>query len=92
MGQMSAPRIDELEVAIRRYLVDTFLGGGEASDVTVSTPLISGGVIDSVARLSLINHLEAEYGIEIQAHEAHASHMDTIAQIAQLVRAKMGGT
>lgn len=85
----SPPSIDELQAAIRQYLVQEFLAGAGASDLTFSTPLISGGVIDSVARLRLINHLEDAYGIEIHAHEAHADRMDTIAQIAQLVREKM---
>lgn len=80
--------LSEIEADVRRFLIEEFLLEDDG-ELTRSTPLISGGILDSIARLKLVSYLEGQYGIEIQAHEAHEESMDTIELIAKLVASKL---
>ena len=67
----------------------TAIGTGvDPSELTDTTPLITGGVLDSIATLKLVMFIEERYGISLQAHEVDPEHLDTISQIAQLIRSK----
>ena len=50
---------------------------------------MTGGILDSLATLKLVSFLEEQYGITVQAHEADVEHLDTVEDIAALVRSKM---
>jgi acyl carrier protein len=73
---------------VRTYILREFLPGVAASELTDTTPLISGGILDSLATVKLVAALEERYGIEIQAHEASITHFNTVADIAALVESK----
>lgn len=75
---------------VRQYILEEFLPGVEASELTESTPLISGGILDSIATVKLVAVLEERYSIEIQAHEASIDHFDNVKDIADLVVSKLG--
>jgi acyl carrier protein len=73
---------------VRGYILKEFLPGVPASELTDTTPLISGGILDSLATVKLVAVLEERYKIEIEAHEASITHFNTVADIASLVREK----
>lgn len=73
---------------VKDYILHEFLPGENPEALTDSTPLISGGVLDSLATLKLVSFLEEKFGIQIEAHEADVEHLNTIADIAALVQAK----
>jgi acyl carrier protein len=74
--------------AVRTFILDEFLPGEDPSQLTETTLLISGGILDSLATIKLVTFLEERFKITIQAHEADADHMDTLADIAKLVASK----
>jgi acyl carrier protein len=74
--------------SVKEYILDEFLPGENPDDLTDDLPLISGGILDSIATLKLILHLEEKYGIVIEAHEADKEHLDTIRSIADLIHSK----
>ncbi len=80
---------DPLASAIRAYILDAFLPGADASELTDDMSLISSGILDSLATVRLVAWLEEQYHIEIAAHEATADHLDSVDQIVQLVREKI---
>ena len=73
---------------VRTFILDEFLPGEDASQLTETTPLITGGILDSLATIKLVTFLEERFKISVQAHEADADHMDTLADIAKLVASK----
>ena len=79
---------DAIKQSVKNYIMETFLPGENPSELTDDLPLISGGILDSIATLKLIMHLEETFGITLEAHEADREHLDTIDQIAALVAAK----
>ena len=65
-----------------------FLPGEDPAELTESTPLITGGILDSLATMKLVTFLEQQFGFTMQAHETDADHLDTIALIEGLLKAK----
>jgi acyl carrier protein len=74
--------------AVKQFILDEFLPGENPGQLTEITPLITGGILDSLATMKLITFLEDRYGITMDAHEVDPEHLDTIALIEQLVRSK----
>ena len=83
MGQESQVIAD-----VRRFIIDTFLPGEDPGALTATTPLMSAGILDSIATLKLIMFLEERFGIEVEPHEADQEHLNTLEAIDRLVASK----
>lgn len=81
--------METTQATIKDYILSEFLPGESPAALTESTPLITGGILDSLATLKLVSYLEEKYKIQIEAHEADVEHLNTIVSIAALVHAKM---
>ena len=73
---------------IKGYILEQFLPGENPAELTDSTPLITGGILDSLATIKLVVFLEERFKIQIEAHETMVDYLDTITDIAQLVSSK----
>ena len=71
------------------YILQELLPGENPDNLTESTALISGGILDSIATLKFVAFLEEKYGIQVEAHEADVDHFNTIADIASYVQSKL---
>jgi acyl carrier protein len=80
--------VEELKAIIKGYILQEFLPGENPAELTDSTPLITGGILDSLATIKLVVFLEQRFQIKIEAHETMADYLDTVADIAQLVSSK----
>ena len=80
---------DEIERAVKEYVLVEFLPDEKPDALQTSTPLISGGVLDSIATLKLVTHLEDTYGVEFEAHEVGIDHLDTLSAIASIIESKV---
>jgi len=81
--------VDEaIKNTVKEYILKEFLPGERPEELTDDTPLITGGILDSIATLKLVSFLEDRYEIELEAHEASVEHMDTVAQIVGLIESK----
>jgi acyl carrier protein len=81
--------MDDVRVAVRDYILEEFLPGETPDALTDTTPLVTGGILDSLASLKLVAFLEEQYGIEVQAYETNVDNLDTITDIEALVRSKL---
>ena len=79
----------EIKESIKEYILKEFLPGENPAQLTDSTPLITGGILDSLATIKLVVFLEERFRVKIQAHETMVDYLDTIDQIAQLVSSKL---
>ena len=73
---------------INDFILEEVLPGADPAELTPTTPLVTGGVLDSLGTVRLVTFLEERFGIEIQAHETSVDYLDTLNDIAQLVRSK----
>jgi acyl carrier protein len=80
--------IDEKKETVREYILREFLPGEDPAALTEDTPLISGGILDSLATLKLVAFLEESFGIQVEAHEVGQDNLNTIALIADYVESK----
>lgn len=80
--------MDDIKDTVKRYILKEFLPGEPPDDLLDSTPLITGGILDSIATLKVVAFIEEHYSIELQAHEVDVDHLNTIADIADLISSK----
>ena len=80
--------LQEIQDIIKQYILQEFLPGENPAELTDSTPLITGGILDSLATIKLVVFLEQRFQIKIEAHETMADYLDTITDIAKLVNSK----
>ena len=73
---------------IKSFILREFLPGEDPEALTATTPLMSSGILDSLATLKLITFLEQEFDVNIEPHEADEEHFETIDDIWRLVEAK----
>ena len=80
--------MEDIEEAVRGYILKEFLPGEDPNELTDQTPLITGGILDSISTLKLVVFLEENFGITVEAHEAGVDHLDSVRQIVELVAEK----
>jgi acyl carrier protein len=81
--------VTEISSDVHTYVLQEFLPGENPDNLTESTPLMTGGILDSITTLKLVDFLQEKYGIKIEAHEADVDHFDTITDIASLIHSKL---
>ncbi|MBI1800811.1 MAG: acyl carrier protein [Chloroflexi bacterium] len=81
--------IKEIEQAVTQYILKECLSGAKPGELTSSTPLITGGIVDSLGALNLALFLEDQFKIELQGHEVSKDYLNTTASIANLVYSKL---
>ena len=74
--------------AVKSFILSEFLPDEDPNELNDETPLITAGILDSIATLKLVAFIEERYGITLAAHEASIEHLNTIKDIVALVRAK----
>ena len=79
---------EEIKASVRSFILDEFLPGEDPNELTDATPLITGGILDSLATMKLVLFMEERFGVRLEAHETDPEHLDTIADIERLIRAK----
>lgn len=80
--------MEDIQKDVHTFILNEFLPGEDPAELTESTPLITGGILDSITTLKLVVYLEERFGITVEAHEAGVEHLDSIRQIADLIAEK----
>ena len=57
----------DVSETLHAYILREFLPGEDAAELTTNTPLITGGILDSISTLRLVTFLEEHFGITIEA-------------------------
>jgi acyl carrier protein len=78
--------MDDLTKLVRDYVVKEYIEEGDDREVTETTPLISGGIVDSFSMVSLKRFLEKKCGVQIPDADATPVAFDSVQSIVALVR------
>ena len=78
--------MDELTTVVLNYIIKEYLEEGDDREVTETTPLISGGIVDSFSMVSLKRFLEKKCAIQIPDADATPQAFDSVRSIVALVR------
>jgi acyl carrier protein len=79
----------EIGTEVRQYIVKNFLAGEQDRALEHSTPLVTGGIIDSIGMIGLVGFIEGRFGIEFMPREVDLHNLDTIERIERLVLDKL---
>jgi acyl carrier protein len=80
--------MDDIKTTVHDYILREFLPGEDPSELKDDTPLITGGILDSISTLKLVVFLEEKFGVQLEAFEAGADHLDSVTSIAELIQRK----
>lgn len=86
MSATNQPVIDQ----VKAFVLREFLPGEDAGELKNDTPLMTSGILDSIATLKLVTFLESEFNISVEAHEVDAENLNTLSLIGALVASKKG--
>ena len=78
----------DINAALKTYILDEFLPGEDPAGLTNSTPLMTTGILDSIAVLKVVTFLEEKFGIRIEPHEAVVDNLNTLSDMTRLVMSK----
>jgi acyl carrier protein len=81
----------EIKASVKTYILDEFLPGEDPDELADDTPMITGGVLDSLATLKLVSFLEETFNVSIEAHEVDTENLNTLNDICALVMSKKEG-
>src|SRR5438874_5754946 len=78
----------DIKASLKSFILNEYLPGEDPASLTDTTPLMTTGILDSIAVLTVVNFLESEFGITIEPHEAVVGNLITLSDMAQLVSSK----
>jgi len=78
--------VADITSSVREFIVETFLEE-ETIELTDKTELLTGGIIDSIGTLNLVEYLEDEFDISIEPDDV--KQLATITTITELVTSKI---
>jgi acyl carrier protein len=76
---------EAMKKVLKEFILDEFLPGEKSDSLENDTPLITGGVLDSIATIKLAGFVEDQYGIELPDDALNAEKIDTIDKIVSLI-------
>jgi acyl carrier protein len=79
---------ENIQNSVKEFILQEFLPGEDPDSLTETTPLITGGVLDSIATLKLVMFIEERFGITLQAHETDPDYLDNLALITKTILSK----
>jgi acyl carrier protein len=79
----------QIRDVLRGYLREHHHGDGGDLEWSDTTPLLTYGILDSIAVMQLLTFLEATFDIEFGPRDLDRRRLDTIEQIEELVRRKI---
>ncbi len=77
--------MDEISQAVLDYIKREYLEEDDDRDLTETTPLITGGIVDSFSMVSLKRFLEKKYSVKIPDSDASPEAFDSVKSIVQLI-------
>jgi len=77
--------MDDMQKVVLEYVIEEYVED-EDEEVSVDTPLISGGLVDSFSMVSLKRFLENKYSISIPDDKATPEAFDSVNKICVLVK------
>jgi len=78
----------DIKTTLKTFILNEYLPGEDPSALTDDTPLMTTGILDSIAVLKVVTFLENQFGITIGPREAVVENMNTISDITRLVMSK----
>jgi acyl carrier protein len=80
--------MDDIRQTVHEFILREFLPGESPDELTDDTPLITGGILDSISTLKLVAFIEDHFAVIVEAHEAGVENLDSVGLITRLIAGK----
>lgn len=77
-----------IHTALKDFVLREFLPGESEDSVDIDTPLITGGILDSIATIQYATFVEENFGVELLDHELNSDNIDTLKDMAAIILEK----
>ena len=78
----------DIKATVKTFILNEYLPGEDPAALTDDTPLMTTGILNSIAVLKLVTFLENQFAITIKPHDAVVENLNTLSDIARLVVSK----
>jgi acyl carrier protein len=78
----------DIKTTVKAFILNEYLPGEDPAALTDVTPLMTSGILDSIAVLKVVAFLENQFHITIEPYEAVVENLNTLSDIGQLVMSK----
>jgi acyl carrier protein len=82
--------MNDIAERLRTWIIDHLFDGSAPADLDADTDLIALGVMDSLAIMRTIGHLEADHGVVIDPGDIVPEHFVSLRALADFIAAKAG--
>jgi acyl carrier protein len=79
----------DITATVKTFILNEFLPGEDPAALTDTTPLMTTGILDSIAVIKVVTFLENEFHVMIDPHEAVVENLNTLSDIGRLVTSKI---
>jgi acyl carrier protein len=79
----------EIKAEVRQFIAENVLLGVHQTTIEDATPLITGGLIDSIGMIGFVAFLESRFAVEFMPREIDVHSVDTVERIEELIRRKL---
>ena len=79
----------EIKTEVWKYIAENVLLGVRQTTMEDATPLITGGLIDSIGMIGLVAFLESRFEVEFMPGEIDVHSLDTVERIEETIRKKL---
>jgi len=76
-----------IESAIKSFILEAFLPGANASEISDNADLVTSHIVDSINVLRLVEFMEENFEITVEHDELRK--LTSIANIAEVIRGKL---
>ncbi len=80
--------VDDVKQAVRQFVLDNFMMGGDQSSLADSDSFIEKHIVDSTGFIELVSFLEQTYALRIEDDEMVPDNLDSLQNIARFIHAK----
>lgn len=81
---------EDIREVVRHFILAEFLPGEDHAFLKDSTPLITGGIIDSISTTRLVTHLESTFNVVFDHRDVTVRNFDTVADVVAVTKRKLG--
>jgi acyl carrier protein len=80
--------MEDVREVIRQFILKTYLPGETRENLRDDTPLLTSGILDSLAALTVANFVEREFSVELDVLDTTAERFNRIQDIAATIERK----
>jgi acyl carrier protein len=81
--------MEDVNEVVREFILKTYLPGESRDNLRDVTPLLTSGILDSLAALGLAAFVQERFGVELDVYDTSVERFNRIADIAASVERRL---